>query len=208
MRVVREADGPLQPKEISNQTGRPKDSVQKALGELKKNGALVQPGYGLYDLPERVDTIDEQEKPTQNSSLHHIPEVEVDAGPGREPQLEEVNGGFYVPEQYIRQMYGVRPSKLCVMRVLGDSMMDTLRPGQRVVSARWEGENLRDGTIYGLHGPTGFMVKRVRFARKNNEDVIRICSDNSDADEWWVTTDEFEQEYTPLAWAIEVGQKL
>lgn len=156
-----------------------------------------------------ISAIKAARAPTNNrDDLHFIPEVEVDAGPGREPQLQEINGGFYVPEDYIRRIYGVRPGKLCMMRVIGDSMKDTLQPGQRVVAARWEGEKPRDGAIYGLQGPTGFMVKRLRFGREDGQDVIWIWSDNEKSDRWWVTMDEFEGEYTPLAWALEVGRKL
>lgn len=171
-----------------------------------EQGKRTPKGHSPEEVLEAVRTPKKQ--PAPDSELHLIPEVEVDAGPGREPQLEEVNGGFYVPEEYIRRVYGVRPEKLCVMRVVGDSMVDTLQPGQRVIAARWEGEKPRDGAIYGLHGPTGFMVKRLRFGREEGQDVIWIWSDNEDRGRWWVTMEEFDEKYTPLAWAIEVGKKL
>ena len=44
-------------------------------------------------------------------------------------------------------------------------MRDILRPGQKVLAARWEGEDLKDSVIYGLRGPLGFSVKRLRFDR-------------------------------------------
>lgn len=194
--------------DIAEEIGRDPDSVSQALRGLRGRGLVEKTGHGWYDLADKPDTGKDQISSHEGHDLHLIPEVEVAAGPGREAQLEEVNGGFYVPEQYIRRVYGVRPEKLCVMRVVGDSMVDTLQPGQRVVAARWEGEKPRDGAIYGLHGPTGFMVKRLRFGREEGQDVIWIWSDNEDRGRWWVTMDEFEQEYTPLAWAIEVGKKL
>jgi hypothetical protein len=60
------------------------------------------------------------------------------------------------------------------MRVRGDSMCNTLCPGQKVLAARWEGENLKDSVIYGLRGPLGFSIKRLKFDRVDQELVIWI----------------------------------
>jgi len=55
LEAVEDAGGPLQPKEIVERTGLPTSSVQKTVRTMKENGLLVQPGYGLYDLPSRVE---------------------------------------------------------------------------------------------------------------------------------------------------------
>ncbi len=59
-------------------------------------------------------------------------------------------------------------------------MRDTLRPGQKVLAARWEGEDLKDSVSYGLRGPLGFSIKRLKFDRVDKEPVIWIWSDNPD----------------------------
>jgi hypothetical protein len=53
-------------------------------------------------------------------------------------------------------------------------MRDTLRPSQKVLAARWEGEDLKDSGIYGLRGLLGFRIERLKFDRVDQEPVIWI----------------------------------
>lgn len=89
-------------------------------------------------------------------------------------------------------------------------MRDTLRPNRKGLAARREGEDLKDSVIYGLLGPLGFSIKRLKLDRVDWEPVIWIWSDNpDDADRrHYLTRDEFEDEYDVIAWVLEVGQKL
>lgn len=143
-----------------------------------------------------------------SDSLHRVPEVEVKISSDERPHLDQVRDGFFASTDYLWRTYGVQPEKLCLMRVTGDSMKSTLEPGQRVVLVRWDGEDLRDGAIYCLHGPTGFMLRRLRFGRREGEDMIEICSENDETDNWWTGVGEFKDKYTPLARGVEVMQEL
>lgn len=140
--------------------------------------------------------------------LYDVPELQ--AGAGNDVTQKITGGGLQLPRHYIRSEYGIRPEKLCLIRVRGDSMKPTLLEGQKVIAARWEGEPLRDGVVYALEGPLGYTVKRLRFGREDGEAVIWVWSDNDAyADHrHYLTRGAFEEEYTVIAWAIELGQKL
>jgi len=135
---------------------------------------------------------------------------EIIVGAGDETAIEPVDSGLALPKSYIRTRYGVRPDRLCIMRVRGNSMVDTLRPDQRVVSAMHKGKDLREGAVYGIRGPLGFAIKRLRFDRIEGEPVIWIWSDNDEcADQrHYVTRETFDHDYEVIAKALEVGHGL
>lgn len=138
-----------------------------------------------------------------------VPEIERGVGEDSSPPPSE--GQLVLPKPYIRQRYGIRPDRIVEMRMRGDSMEDTLSAGQRILAARWEeDQQLKDGAIYGLHSDVGFTVKRIRFDRKNERQVIWIWADSPNYAEQrhYLTREEFEQEYEVVAWALEVNQKL
>jgi hypothetical protein len=87
-------------------------------------------------------------------------------------------------------------------------MENTLEPGQQIVLARWNGEDLRDGTIYCLYGPGGFMLRRLRFSQRKGKDMIEISSENDSTEDWWSGIEEFKKKYVLLARGLEVWQKL
>lgn len=149
---------------------------------------------------------EEREDDVTDTELQLVQEVEVGAG----DEMAVVNSGLKMPKRWIRQAFGIRPDRLCTLRVRGDSMLDTLRPGQRLMAAQWEGQNLEDGTVYGLRGPLGFTVKRLRFDRVDDEPVIWVWADNPEYSDHrhYLSRGEFEDEYTVFAKALEVGQKL
>jgi len=144
----------------------------------------------------------------EDMELQPVPEIEMETGEdtGAHPK----DNSLVLPRSYIRSEYGVHPERLVVMRVRGRSMAGTLSPGQKVLAARHEGQDLEDDVIYGLRGLLGFMVKRLRFDRKEGKPVIWIWSDNPElADQRrCLELSEFEEEYDVVAKALEVRQKL
>lgn len=142
------------------------------------------------------------------SSLRRVPIVELNTGPDQKPYLDPVETGFFASKDYLQRRYGVRSEKLCMMHVTGNGMRGTLEPGQQIILARWDGEDLRDGIIYCLHGPTGFMLRRLRLGRREKKNMIGIRSDNDRVESWWTSLEEFEKKYTPLGWALEAQRRL
>lgn len=141
------------------------------------------------------------------ADLVKVPELTAGAG---DEHNEEPNGGLAVPARWIRQTYGIQPDRLCIIRVRGDSMIDTLQAGQRVYAARYAGEPLQDGAIYALRLPLGFAIKRIRFGHEGGEDVIWIWSDNEAyaKHRHYVTPERFESEYEIIAQALDVSYAL
>lgn len=139
-------------------------------------------------------------------SMYQVPEIEM--GAGNEMNTEPVNGNLVLPRNYIRREYGVRPNRLVIMRVRGTSMLDTLRPGQKVLAAKHQGDALENGVVYGLRGPLGFSVKRLKFEKIEGEHRIWVWSDNEDDPRFHLSRSEFQGEYDVVAKALEVGQKL
>jgi phage repressor protein C with HTH and peptisase S24 domain len=154
------------------------------------------------------ESVHSRQRPEIPESLHGVPEVEVSVGSDEKPHLDQVGDGFFASADYLQRLYGVRPERLCVMRVTGDSMENTLEPGQQIVLARWNGEDLRDGTIYCLYGPGGFMLRRLRFSQRKGKDMIEISSENDSTEDWWSGIEEFKKKYVLLARGLEVWQKL
>jgi phage repressor protein C with HTH and peptisase S24 domain len=208
LEAIRE-HGAMKPSEIAPHVDISDQYVRELAPKMVGEDKLAKRKDGRYDLPENVDVKEVQVSGSEGEivELQNVPELEAGAG---NDLMKPVNGGLKLPKRYIREAYGVQPNRLCVLRVRGDSMRDTLRPGQRLMAARWEGEDLEDGVIYGLRGPLGFTVKRLRFGREEGQPVIWVWSDNEEyADHrHWLPLSDFEDEYDVIAKALEVGQKL
>jgi len=191
-------------------------------GEMVSEDTLIGWEQGTLQEPPPVELEDviellrlhAQNKGSQGPEAEEEPELEnvqeIIVGAGDETAIEPVDGGLVLPKRYIRTRYGVRPERLCIMRVRGNSMVDTLRPDQRVVSALHEEEDLRGDAVYGIRGPLGFVIKRLVFDRVDDEPVIWIWSDNDEyADRrYYVTRETFESDYQIIAKALEVGHGL
>ncbi|MCS3669282.1 transcriptional regulator with XRE-family HTH domain [Salinibacter ruber] len=140
--------------------------------------------------------------------LQTVPEIEMEVSD--DDSTRGTNSNLMLSRSYIRSEYGIHPERLVVMRVRGRSMLDTLRPGQKVLAVRQEGQDLEDDVIYALRGPLGFTVKRLRFDRKEAGPVIWIWPDNPEQEDQrrCLNLNDFEEEYTVVAKALEVRQKL
>lgn len=186
--------------EITEQDLLALEKKEEGNSELRDYGTAVHLLTRAGKGPLRVDLEDEMQR---------VPQVRPTAD--GEIQLGVREGGLVLPKTYIRQRYGIAPGRVVVVRVRGDSMVDTLRPGQVVVAARWnEGESLEDGAVYGLKGPHGFSLERIRFDRSKGDPVIWIWADSERyADQRRrFGLEEFEQEYSVVLIALGVEKQL
>lgn len=207
--------GPVSPSEISETLEISSNYTRQLVRRMKERGKLSQPSYGVYDLPERQPEPEVQEPDPdlftaaehEDADLVKVPELTAGAGDEHD---EAPNGGLVLPEHWIRQTYGIQPERLCIIRVRGDSMKDTLQAGQRVYAARYAGEPLQDGAIYALRLPLGVAIKRIRFGHEGGQDVIWIWSDNEEYAQHrhHVTRDRFDDEYEVIAQALDVSYAL
>ncbi len=216
-------EGPIRRQDVAGALDLSEAYVGTILADLAKETPprLVRIEQGVYQHPENVEEEDvtdlresgrnvdnvRSEEDYEDRQLQKIPTIEVGAG----QEMLVVSDDLALPEEWIRQTYCVPPEQVCLMKVRGDSMLDTLRPGQRLIAARHDGsEPLQDGLIYGLRSPLGFQVKRIRFDRKDGERVVWIWSDNDEyADQRrYLPAPAFEEEYDVIAKALEVSQAL
>lgn len=279
--AIRESGGPMSPKEISDATGLNPKNVRSAVREMKANHALVQPGYGQYDLPEHhhldeesreslrdlrkrvgythgqaarylrkhgldisseeladwergvldepppVDFYDVAQAydrrkersghrgelilpgngPDDRSDVYVLPIVDLDSNNGF--HIKDKSSGIILTKSYIRRRYGLLPDRLGILEIKGDGMKDTLQPGQNVTVARWDSnEGLQGDGIYGLLNKNGSFIRRLRFGRQDGKQVIWIWADNDGSRSFYLTPEEFEQEYSVAIRILEVTQKL
>ena len=204
--AIAQAEGLFRPSELAEETGRTIDSVNGALSALLEEHLIEKPEHGKYRLA--FDGAKESDLAEEDLDLQPVPEVEF--GAGDDVEIDTINGNLVLPRSYIRSEYGVQPERLVIMRVRGRSMVDTLQPGQKVLGARQEGQDLENDTIYGLRSTLGFSVKRLRFDWENGERVIWILPDNPEQKDQnhYLTRSEFAEEYDVVAKALEVGKKL
>ena len=142
-------------------------------------------------------------------SLCRIPQlrVEVSAGEGvkvyESDEIEEQEE--WLSETFIRRQYHVQPQRVRTLPVRGSSMYDTIEPGDRIRVALWDGEPLWIDSIYVLHSPGGLVVKRYEGYR--NGEVL-LQADNPKVQDRHVPRDKWEEEWRPVAWALEVTKPL
>jgi phage repressor protein C with HTH and peptisase S24 domain len=215
-------EGPIRRQDVAEALDLSEAYVGTILADLAKETPprLVRIEQGVYQHPENVEGEDvtdlrengqnvdnvRSDEDYKGRQFQKVPIIQVGAG----QEMLVVSDDLALPEKWIRQTYCVPPEQVCLMKVRGDSMLDTLHPGQRLIAARHDGEALQDGLIYGLRSPLGFQVKRLRFDRIDGERVVWIWSDNDEyADQRrYLPAPAFEEEYDVIAKALEVSQAL
>ena len=141
--------------------------------------------------------------------MHRVPQlqVEVEAGEGVEvyvpDEIEEDEE--WLSTAFIRREYNVAPDKVRTMRVRGNSMIDTIEPGDRIRVALWDGEVLREGNIYVLYGPGGLTIKRYQGVHDGH---VLLTADNEDVRDREIPRERWDEDYRPVAWALEVTTPL
>jgi phage repressor protein C with HTH and peptisase S24 domain len=141
--------------------------------------------------------------------LQRVPVLRVEAEAGEGVQVyasdEVEENEEWLSAAFIRREYNVAPDRVRSLRVRGNSMIETIEPGDRIRVALWDGETLWEGGIYVIHGPGGLTIKR--YAGLRNGHVL-LVADNPKVENRKIPRDRWDDEYRPVAWALEVTQPL
>lgn len=137
--------------------------------------------------------------------LVRVPLVRVVSGEDGDPHLKETGSPEWLPKGFIQQNYGVEPSLLKGFRVSGDAMQTSLRAGDRVRCALWDGDSLLDGAIYLLYRkPAGIIFRRIRF----NGDEVLLTAENPEVPDRSVEIGNWTQSFRPIAQILECVRPL
>lgn len=123
--------------------------------------------------------------PLDTHGLVMIPEIDVHAPAGSGGGLMEVmegddavvRGKYGFPEQGFREQFGAQPTEVVVVEVVGDSMLPTLRPGERVLVHLKSTAPSPPG-IFMVWDGLGQVMKRVEYIPHSEPPTVKISSDN------------------------------
>lgn len=174
-----------------------RDSIPKAGAELyvragRRTG--VSSDWLLYGRGKPPKGIEPEDRPEPIKQLSFadkatvtVPELEVHAlaGQGADGQflitqadaVDAMTGQFSFPAAGFRQAFGANAGEVIIAEVLGDSMMPTLYPGQKVMVHIHDRRPTPPGIFYVWDG-MGLVIKRVELIPGSNPPTVRIKSDN------------------------------
>lgn len=155
------------------------------------------------EIPEERPSVSSS-KNAPDSQFHQIPLVRIREDPDGTLRLVETNRSEWVSDAFIREEYGVRPALLRDFRISGDSMVDTIRPGDRLRAVLWNCRAPNDGTICILRGPVSLMVRRFRLM----DEGVLLVADNPDVSDQKISPEKWEEDYEPIARVLEVRRAL
>ena len=186
-----------------------RDSIPKSAAALyvraaRKTGASVE--WLLFGKGKGPAGGAAEEAPPQSRQLSFsdaatatVPELEVHAMAGlgadgqhlitQEDAVDAMVGQYSFPANGFRQAFGANASEVIITEVLGDSMMPTLYPGQKVMVNINDRRPTPPGLFYVWDG-MGLVIKRVELVPGSNPPVLRIKSDNPKYDTYERTVDE------------------
>lgn len=133
-----------------------------------------------------------------NDYSHHKELLELNvravAGPGGlEDALEgdddSVRARYYFPSAEFRSAFGVDADRVRVLEVIGDSMLGTLAPGEKVLVDYRDTVASPPG-IFVVWDGMGLVLKRVEFIAQSDPPRVRISSDNPRYNPYERTIDE------------------
>jgi phage repressor protein C with HTH and peptisase S24 domain len=185
-----------------------RNSIPKGAADLyvragRRTGVTVEwLLYGKGKGPARFEGLPPKE-PTQltfaDAGTVDIPELEVHAmaGQGADGQYEimqeaasdTVIGKYSFPAAGFRQAFGANASEVVVAEVMGDSMLPTLYPGQKVMVHITDRRPTPPGLFYVWDG-MGLVIKRIELIPGSNPPTLRIKSDNPKYDTYERTVEE------------------
>ena len=118
-------------------------------------------------------------------SLAIVPELDLRASSGPGGLIEVADGNkdavvsrYGFPKAEFRNLFGAQPDGIVILEVVGDSMVPTLVPGERVIV------NTRDVSatppgIFVVWDGLGLVLKRVEYVAHSDPPRVRIMSDNA-----------------------------
>lgn len=94
-------------------------------------------------------------------------------------RLDEITIGHYsFPRQGFREQFGAEPGGILIVEIVGDSMIPTLMPGQRVMVDTMAKSPSPAG-IFLVWDGLSEVVKRVEYLAHSSPATVRIISDNA-----------------------------
>ncbi len=165
----------------------------------------------------RYDGLSDRE--LKRRGLVRLPLIEVAAGrTAADAQLNRIGEAEILPVTFVREAYGVDPASICVLKVWGTSMYGPtawISPGSYVRARLLErGAQLRDGAVYAVIGPSGYLLKRLFIEETPAKDnrtlvrAIRLSSDNPKGGTSRIPMAVWEKDYWAFAMALRVEQEL
>lgn len=154
-----------------------KDKNEPALAEISRLAKVLgrTPEWLAFGL-----------SPDVGADMAMLPEYDVRALSGAPGLLEVHEEGageailrrYAVPRAEFRAAFGANPDLVAVFEVIGDSMLGTLNPGEKVFV------NMGDRTpsppgIFVVWDGLGLVLKRVEFVAHSDPPRVRIISDNN-----------------------------
>lgn len=113
-----------------------------------------------------------------------VPEYDVRALSGAGGALEAVRGNpdsilhtYAFPKDAFVQTFGASPAGIAVLEVVGDSMLGTLNPGEKVFVNTADTSPTPPG-IFVVWDGMGLVLKRVEYIPHSDPPRVRIISDN------------------------------
>lgn len=149
-------------------------------------------------------SVSESENDYIEGQLHQIPLVRIREDPDEGLQLIETDRSEWVSYPFIQREYGVRPELLRDFRISGDSMVDTIRPGDRVRAVLWDCLTPNDGTVCFLRGPVSLLLRRIRL----KDETVLLVADNPEVPDQEVSQEKWLNDYEPIARVLEVRRAL
>lgn len=117
-------------------------------------------------------------------SLAIVPELDLRAssGPGglievTDDSSEMVVRKYGFPKEEFRTLFGAKPDGIVILEVVGDSMVPTLVPGERVIINTKDRSASPPG-IFVVWDGLGLVLKRVEYVAHSEPPRVRIMSDN------------------------------
>jgi|APHM01.1.fsa_nt_gi hypothetical protein len=205
-RVLREKGRQVKRSEIADELEKSANSVSQALRGLQQNNLAKQMGGGFYRLTKQEVSKKEERNSKSaggGTSLQVVPTISFE-GSG----MEVIDENLQLPGEWIRETYSVEPTQVCALRVGGNAMAPTLKPGQRVYAIRHDNIKLRNGEIYALANGAGCGLKRIEVTHIDDAAAIVVRTDNDDFSDYWQRPDAFHADHDVLARLFLKGEAL
>lgn len=185
-----------------------RDSIPKGAAALyvraaRQTGVTVE--WLLYGKGDGPIAVDEPPSPRPkqlsfaDAGTVSVAELEIHAMAGQgadgqylisqEDASDAVIARYSFPAAGFRQAFGANASDVIIAEVMGDSMLPTLYPGQKVMVNTRDNKPTPPGLFYVWDG-MGLVIKRVELVPGSNPPTLRIKSDNPKYDTYERTVDE------------------
>jgi phage repressor protein C with HTH and peptisase S24 domain len=154
------------------------DPSRERLIALARGGRVALLWLATGDGPLEPDPIHPGAGSDEHPDFVALPRYDLQAAagtPGRVAEPEHIIDYIYFRRDWLRSTLSVNPAALAILVAEGDSMADTIRPGDSLIIDAGDPKFRGDG-VYILNVDDALMVKRVAARLAGG---FRITSDNS-----------------------------